>query len=451
MDGDGWDEVYIAATPGVAHRLFRRAGADGYQPMPLAAISANRDCEDAEAVFLDVDGDGDMDLFVAGGGVRARTGHDSYRHRLYLNDGQGTLTDVSAQALPAAEEGAGCATLIDIDGDGLFDLFLGGGSMPGQYPLYGPSRLWMNRGGRFEDASPPGFESLGIVTDAIAADIDGDGRRDLVIATSWGPIRVFLNGTNGLSEATEELGFAGRTGWWTSLAAADLDGDGDLDFVAGNEGLNSESRADLARPEMLFYGDLDGSGRRNLLRAFFVGEFGFPHEGLAMLSKAMPLLAERVTTHAGFAAAPIEVLFGMERLREAVRREANTLESGVWINHGAAGFRFEPLPWQAQLSPARALAILDIDGDGTPDLVVGQNDFSAAPAIGRMDGGVSLVLLGDGTGGFEAVRADHSGIAIGGEVRDLALQDLDRDGLTDLVFHTYPHGMRAYLNAGPEP
>lgn len=191
-------------------------------------------------------------------------------------------------------------------------------------------------------------------------------------------------------------------------------------------------------------------GRTNLVGVYFVGEYGFPHVGLDLLSRAMPSIRARYPTFAKFAAAPIDDLFGMDRLRRAVRREATTLESGVLFNR-KDGFHFEPLPPLAQIAPARDIALLDVNGDGTLDLVVGQNDFSPEPQVGRHDGGVGLVLLGDGHGHFEPLDPEASGIVVPEEVRRLAVVDVDGDGRPDLVLRVAPGALRCFTRRADKP
>jgi len=445
-NGDGKGDVFVGGMPDQPGRLFVRNKAAHFEMSPQPALESDRDCEDAAAVFFDADGDGDLDLLVAGGGVRHEAGHASYRHRLYLNDGKGIYSSAPREALPPAADGAGCVVVGDFDGDRLPDVFLGGSSVPGRYPLSSQSRLWWNRGGKFVDATPSGLREPGIVTAAVASDVDGDDKLDLMLATSWGPVRYFRNEAGGFTERTTEAGLSARTGWWSAIVAGDLDGDRRPDFVLGNQGLNSVYQATPAAPELLFYGDLDGSGATNLVGAYFVGEYGFPHDGLDELAKARPSIRARFPTYAKYAAAPIDDLFGMERLRRSIRREANTLESGVLLNK-EEGFCFEPLPPLAQIAPARDLALLDVDGDRRLDLVIGQNDFSPEPQVGRMDGGTSLVLLGNGQGQFEPLMPEASGVLVPEEVRRLAVTDLDGDGRLDLVFRVSPGAFLCFVRS----
>jgi hypothetical protein len=287
------------------------------------------------------------------------------------------------------------------------------------------------------------------------ADADGDSWLDLLVTIEWGPVKLFRNEGGGLVplDAPVSTFHAPRstlhalTGWWNAIAAGDLDHDGDPDFVVANQGLNTKYQAAEGRPEMLFYGNLDGSGRAHLLEAYFVGELGFPHRGRDALAAIMPSLTEKSPTFDQFAKAPIEGVFSMDALRRSQRREANTFDSGVLLNKGRLSFEFVPLPWPAQLAPARDLALADLNGDGHLDLVVAHNDFSPVRETGRMDGGVSLLLLGDGNGNFEPVWPNRSGIVVPGEAARVAIVELNGDARPDVAFGVHAGRLRAFTNA----
>jgi hypothetical protein len=200
---------------------------------------------------------------------------------------------------------------------------------------------------------------------------------------------------------------------------------------------------------MLFYGDLDGSGQTNLLEAYFVGEFAYPHRGRDALATVSPSLTGRFKTFDQFAKVPIEDVFSMEALRRSRRLEANTFASGLLINKTSSGrlsFEFVPLPWPVQLAPARDLALADVNTDSYLDLLVAQNDFSPVRDTGRMDGGASLLLLGNGKGRFECVWPNRSGIVVPGEAARVAVVDLNGDDRPDVLFGLPSGKARAFLN-----
>jgi hypothetical protein len=450
VDGDGDEDLYLGGTKAYEGRLFIRNADGRFALSAQSALLANKDGEDAAALFFDFDSDGDLDLFAASRADREETGDLGCGPRLYLNDGHGNFTRAPGGSVPDLRDSASCVVTADFDRDGDLDLFVGGSSIPGKYPLSASCRLLINKGGKLVDETPQDLREAGLVTDAIWSDADGDGWPDLLLTTEWGPVKLFHNKTGQLIERTREAGLADRTGWWNAIAAGDIDGDGDIDYVLANQGLNTQYQASPQKPELLFYGNWDSSGTFQLLEAYFVGELGYPHRGLDALSKAMPSLKQNFPTFHQFAGAAIEDLFTMERLRRAHRREANTFESGVLINNGRASFEFAALPSLAQIAPARDVELVDLNADGKLDLVIAQNDFSPQRETGRMDGGVSLLLLGDGKGGFDPLWPNRSGIMVAGEARRLAVTDLNRDGRLDIVFGVFPGGLRAFINQNRE-
>ena len=264
-----------------------------------------------------------------------------------------------------------------------------------------------------------------MVTSALWCDLDGDAAPDLAVACEWGPVRVFRNAGGRLEEVTGSAGLARPRGWWTSLAAADLDADGDLDLVAGNAGLATKYHASAAHPTRLYRGVFDESGVPQLVEAK-EGEVELPVRGRSCSSSAMPALAERFPDFRSFASAALDEIYGQERLDAALVLEADALESGVFWNAGTPGaprFAFAPLPRRAQLAPVQGIAALDLDADGALDLALAHNFFHREPETGRWNGGLGLLLAGDGAGGLTPVPAAESGLVAPGDARGLALVD----------------------------
>jgi len=436
VDGDGDDELFLGGAAGQPGRLLQhhgrgRLGRYKLGPTPFAADAAS---EDMGAIFTDVDSDGDLDLYVVSGGVEAPVGDEALRDRLYLNDGKGGFSAASDR-LPDLRDSGGPVAASDFDGDGDLDLFVGGRVVPGRYPDAPNSRLLRNDGGRFSDVATevaPGLAGAGMVTAATWADVDGDGRDDLVVAHEWGPIRVWHNADGRLTDTTAEAGLSRETGWWNSVVAVDLDGDGDLDLAAGNLGRNTKYAASPDAPAQLYVGALGPNGERRLIEAQREGETLYPVRGRSCSSAAMPELAERFGTYAEFAKASVDEVYG-EALPEMTRLTANRLDSGVFINDGRGRFSFRPFPAPAQLAPVFGIAVADFDGDGPPDLALGQNFFGPQRETGRMDGGVGVMLRGDGEGGFEALSVEQSGVVWAGDATAVTAAAFDLDPLPDLL------------------
>lgn len=450
IDGDGRDDLFLGGPAGASARLYRQT-AEGFVPADSSAFADADASEDMAPLFFDADGDGDADLYVASGGVEGEPGDAVFRDRLYLNDGRGAFSPAPPDALPDVRESSGVVAAADFDRDGDLDLFIGGRSIPGRYPETPRSHLLVNDGaGKLTDGAAqasPALRESGMVTSALWSDADGDGWLDLLVTHEWGPVKLFRNRAGkSLEDATAAAGLDAWTGWWNGIAGRDLDGDGDIDYVVTNIGLNTKYHATPEAPELLYYADFDGTGRREVVEAAVKDGTTYPRRGFSCSSTAMPFLKDKLKTFHNFASATLDQIYAPDILKSGVRLAANTLESGVLLNDGRGRFTFRPLPALAQISPGFGVALADFDGDGKSDCVIAQNFFNPQPETGRMDNGLSVFLKGRGDGAFDPVMAAGSGLVISGDARSLAIPDLDGDGRPDLVFGVNDGPVRVFLN-----
>jgi len=440
IDGDGDDDLYVAGASGQAGQLFVRAPNGAFRAETQEVFAEDLDAEDMAPLFFDADADGDQDLYVVSGSVESPA-----EDRLYVNDGTGQFTRAPRDRLDAvfdvvsdlnaASRGAVCASDFDRDGD--LDLFLAGRCVPGDYPRAPASELLRNEKGRFVPVAreiAPDLPARGMVTSALWSDADNDGWLDLLVTYDWGPVRLFHNEAGQrLVDATDRAGLADRLGWWNGIAGRDLDHDGDVDYVVTNFGLNTKYRATPERPVRIYYGDVDGSGRRQIVEAAVTDEGLIPIRGKNSSEEAIPVLSERFPTFHSYATASLTDIYTQERLNRCQVFEVNTLQSGVLLNDGHGRFEFRPLPRLAQASPSFGLALEDVDADGNPDVYLVQNFFSPHSETGRMDGGLSLLLTGDGHGNFTPVWPDVSGLVVPGDAKSLTVNDLNGDQRPDFV------------------
>jgi hypothetical protein len=433
VNGDGLDDLYVGGAKWQAGTLLVQRKDGTFRPSADAALAADSVAEDVDAAFFDADGDGHPDLYVVSGGNEFFGAADALRDRLYLNDGRGRFRR-AADALPPAFENGACVRAADYDGDGDVDLFVGARVVSQRYGEVPRSRLLVNDGrGRFADATrerAPALERPGMVTSAAWADTDGDGRLDLVVAGEWMPVRVFRQAAGGrLVERTAEAGLAGTEGWWTHVSAADLDGDGRPDLVLGNAGENLYVRASRAEPMRLYVGDFLATGTPKAILTSYRRGVSYPLAGRDELVRLMPALRSRYPSYAAFGAARLEDILPRAELARATVREARELRSMVAMNGAGGRFTLVPLPTEAQFAPVRAALARDLDGDGRTDLLLAGNDRGFPPVLGRADASLGLVLRGTGDGRFAALEPEASGLAIDGEVRHLALlRHAGRDG-----------------------
>jgi hypothetical protein len=424
VNADGIDDIFVSGALGQAGALYLGRPDGSFVPGPSQPWADAKEADDVGAVFFDANGDGNVDLFISAGGVAFDQGDARLNDRLYLGDGHGGFKLAPSGTLPADGESTAACAAADFDGDGKIDLFVGGRLVPGKWPETPRSFLYRNVGGRFEDVTDqlaPGLRHVGMVTAATWADIDGDGRLDLVLALEWGPVKIFHNTGHGFEDYTSRLGLAGVTGWWSALTVADVNGDGRPDLIVGNVGLNTKYSASPEAPAVLFAGDLDGSGRSAIIEAGYDTDGRlYPLRGRSKLAYTFPWLRKKFPTFADFSHATVEDIFPPERLQAATRLTATELASGSFLQQADGTFKFAPLPRPAQLAPINGFVYADLDGDGKADLYCVGNFFGPEPTTGRFDGGVSLLLRGDGRGNFTPVLPAESGLVAPGDVRAVA-------------------------------
>jgi len=453
IEGNGREVVVMGGTTLGPLRILHGAGPGQFTSMDAPALAAGAVVDDGPLLLFDAAGTGQEDLLVTRGGNALPAGAPEYQPRLFLNDGHGGFRPAPDDALPPLPISVGAVAAADFNRDGRLGLFLGGRVLTGQYPLPPPSALLANRGGKFEDVTDtlaPGLRKVGMVTSALWTDVDGDGWPDLLLTLEWGNVKYFHNNQGkGFEDWTEKAGFAAAgTGWWTSIAAADFNGDGRPDYVVGNVGLNTQYHADPQHPALLFSGDFKGDGSTQLIEGYYEGDRLYPWRSLRDLGAVIPSILKRYPRFDLYGRATLGEILGEEKLAQAQRFAATELRSGVFLSQPDGTYRFEPLPRIAQISPLQGLAAGDFDGDGHADIYAVQNSYAPIPSVGRFDGGLSQLLRGDGRGHFTPVPVAESGLLVPGDAKALVVLDLDQDGWPDFLVSRNNNTTLAFHNNG---
>jgi enediyne biosynthesis protein E4 len=423
VNQDGTQDFFIGGAKDQPGSLFQQTN-EKFKQTNQSLFEIDKVSEDLGSTFFDADGDGDFDLYVCSGGNEFSTSSSALINRLYLNDGNGNFSK-SKQLLPTSKfESTSCVKAADYDHDGDLDLFVGVRLEPFRYGFPMNGYILNNDGkGNFTNVSnaiAPGLKKLGMITDATWADVDGDKDPDLVVVGEYMPVSIFINQDGKkLINKTGEFGLEKSNGWWNTIEAIDIDKDGDIDFIAGNHGLNSRFRASKEKPVTMYVSDFDRNGSIEQIICTYNGEISYPMVLRHDLISQIPSLKKKYLKYESYKNATITDIFTPEQLKSALKLEAFNFSSSILINNGKGKFEMKELPVEAQFSPMFGICVDDFDGDGKIDLLMGGNLYRVKPEVGRYDASYGVFLKGDGKGNFVSIKAKDSGFFVDGEVRDI--------------------------------
>lgn len=428
INGDKLDDIFICGAKDSPGALFVQDKQGHFKKTNEKLFEADRISEDTDCAFFDADCDGDPDLYVASGGNEFPESSSALLDRLYLNDGEGHFIK-SGQILPAGKyESTSCVQPADFDNDGDIDLFVGIRLRPFSYGLPVNGYLLENDGhGNFLNVTAkraPGLTGIGMITDMTWADVDNDDDADMVIVGDWMPVKIFINNNSTYSENSEQAGLSDTYGWWHTITAKDLDGDGKVDFVLGNHGLNTFFKASLNKPVTMFVNDFDLNGSIEQIICTYNGDKSYPIAMKNDLVAQIPSLESKYKKFDDYKEATTEDIFPEEVLKRSVKLNAQIMESCLMINNGNGSFKLLPLPAEAQFSPVYAIAADDFDHDGICDIIIGGNQCSAKPETGIYDAGYGLFLKGSQGGKWQPVSSRISGFFTKGQIRDFGILNI---------------------------
>ena len=454
VNGDGLDDLYICGPLQQSGSLQLQQKNGSFRSNGNPAFEKDKGYQDEDAAFFDADGDGDLDLYVVSGGYMFNDGNAFLQDRLYLNDGRGNFTR-STSAVPNETYAGSCVEAFDVDGDNDVDLFVGTRFVPGQYPLSAANLLLINDGkGKFSDGIIPTahvLQKTGMICDAKATDINKDGKTDLLVAGEWTSIRVFVNTNGKLVEETSKWTIPSidtvrtsspSSGWWNRIEADDLDGDGDIDFIVGNYGLNNQFNVSASHPAMLVYNDFNQDGQVDPFFCYFIGDKSYPYASRDEALGQVNTLRVRFPDYTTYANATLENIFAKTELGTATTLYADNLKTLMLENKGDR-FEAKELPIQAQYSPVYAIAIHDVDADGDKDVILGGNETMTRVRVGKSDANEGVLLLNDGKGNFAYVDQLKSGLNLKGDVRSLEV--ISSNGKTSLIVGEIGQPVKSYV------
>ena len=404
LNGDGVKDFYVGGASGQPGVLYLSDGGS-FSVNVQEAFTADANHEDVDALFFDIDGDGDKDLYVMSGGNEQPQGSDYYRDRIYLNSGSGSYVKDDQPALATITYSGGAIRALDYDGDGDQDLIVGNRIIPQSYPIAAPSFLLRNDNGTLVDITQEHFEDLSsdpeIINDIELADVDKDGDTDVMLVGEWSGIRLYMN-QGGEYKLSQHDNLSGLTGWWYSITSTDINGDGMDDFVIGNVGKNIKHKASKDKPFKIYAEDFDETGTIDIVLTSHYKNEEVPVRGRECSSQQMPFIAEKFETYNEFANASIIDIYGKDEVSNAYAREVVTFESVILIAQSDGSYQVQSLPHQAQAFPALGGLSMDVNADNVDDLLLLGNIYNTEVETPRLDAGTGLVLLSDGVSGYEA-------------------------------------------------
>lgn len=416
INNDGFQDVFIGGGSGQEASIYLQDSSGAFVLQNGSGFMIDKESEDTDAVFMDVNSDGFLDLFVGSGGYHQFKPHDtSLTDRLYMNQGDGSFKKASGSFESSSTS---CLSLYDLNNDGKLDIFVGGGVIPGSYPKTYASYFLMNDGkGGLKKKEVSGLKDLKLVKDAQSADLDGDGKAELILVGEWMGLKVFQNNEGQLKNVSSTFVANEYLGWWNTIEIADLNSDGKPDLLLGNQGLNNQFAASIKEPLELYAKDFDGNGTMDPIFCYFIQGKRYPYITRDELLSQLPQFRSSFTSFASYSEVGLEQLFPESVLETSSYYKVEQLKTTILLSREDDSYSEAKLPQEVQYAPIYSFQVLDVDNDGKQDVMLFGNNSHSKLRLGKVDANYGIMLKGDGKGGFEYLRQAVSGLSVKGDVR----------------------------------
>lgn len=413
VNNDGLEDIYVCGASGQAGQLLVQNSSGSFNNTDATVFANAIASEDVDAIFFDANKDGFADLYVVSGGNQFDDGNPLLADHLYMNDGKGHFKLAEPNQLPSILKNKSCVTASDIDHDGDLDLFVGGLADAKKFGIAQPSYMLLNDGkGNFKLAtsSTIQIDNLGIVTTASFADINKDGWDDLIVAGEWMPIKIYINNKGIFKEQDLDASF----GLWQTVKLTDVNGDGLLDILAGNWGLNNKLVSGKNGPAKLYVKDFDGNGSVEQIMCYTIDGKEYTFYAKDELERPLPVLKKGYLKYSEVAGKTVQFMFD-DLFKDYTELKAEELASCCFLNNGKGGFTKVVLPTQLQLAPLFAFNTTFINNKTC--FIGAGNFYGVTPYEGRYDAQQPTIFsFNSAAQNFEVVSTMKVNV---GEVRDI--------------------------------
>ena len=432
LNGDKIDDFYIGGAFNQEGKLYL-SSKDGYFQKTNSSFKNDSKYEDMESIFVDIDNDKDLDLFIVSGGNEFNSRSGELADRVYLNSGNGNFVRDTQEDLENYTISGKTVTPIDYDKDGDMDIIVGNRIQTKKYPIHEPSIIYENINGKLFNNTyniSPDFENFGIINKIITTDFNNDGWKDFIAVGEWTNIGLFLNENGKFRNISYENNLNELYGLWFHIQETDINNDGLKDYVIGNIGNNSKYKTSFEKPLKIFGSDFDGNGTHDIVLSYkYDGQY-VPLRGKECSTQQMPFISEKIPSFEEFANASIEDIYGSEIL-DAYERKVTSFESIILINKGNNQFDIEKLPQIAQSLPILTSDIIDINNDGYEDIIIAGNIYNTEVETPRLDNQFALILVSDKDTGYNVIGPEKSGLYLSGNTKSIKV--IDNENIKILV------------------